>query len=90
MVLDEGLVLLLLLFLKAGVEQLVVDVLPMVVLLQHVAAGLLLLLWAAIFLHVSVSSSELRGIALVALVAVEIRSTSDACVPFQVGVTRLL
>lgn len=59
MMLDESLVLLLLLLLKAGIEQLVVDVLAVVVLLQCVAAGLLLLLWATVFLHVAVSSSEL-------------------------------
>ena len=47
------------LLLKAGIEQLVVDVLAVVVLLQCVAAGLLLLLWATVFLHVAVSSSEL-------------------------------
>jgi len=57
MVLDESFVLMLLQFLKAVVEQLVFDLLPMVVLLQQIAANLLILLRACIFLLVLVSYS---------------------------------
>jgi len=87
-VLHERLVLLLLLLFQAVAQNLILTVL--IILLGLVSCVLLLQLGAAVFLDVSLATSELGGVAFVVLRAVRVLPSADAGVPFEVGVARLL